>query len=234
MYNIKKIGMVTILLYLVSLGIFFFYCKVELDKVLSFGVTERVMLNVIGFVCIYFGSILWAKSVDKSTSDKIMRITFIIGLTIYLVLLFTITLFDGYLERNGGNIFTVDEIYRKCFLEFKINLIPMKTILHYFKGTVNLSIAILNVLGNFCMFMPFAFFLPLISTKVRGWKIFFIAISSVVILIEVLQLVIMCGSLDIDDYILNVSGAFAIYFILKSPFLKNILEKITLIEIRQV
>lgn len=233
MNKIKKMGIATVVSYLFALVLFFFYFKIELDSNTYLHVFGRLIFNLIGFLCIYIGSISWAKSVEKSVSDKIMRSTFLIGFILYCILLCTVTLFDTQFGRNETNIFIADDLYRKIYLEHSVNLIPFKTILFYFSGAVNVSIAVLNLLGNFCMFMPCAFLFPIIVKRIKTWKSFFIAISGLIIVIEVVQLVFMCGTFDIDDYILNVGGALVMYGILKVSFFQSIMNRVTLIDIKK-
>ena len=66
-----------------------------------------------------------------------------------------------------------------------------------------------NVIGNFILFAPMGFFLPCLFPKVRAWsmKKYIFTMAALIIGIEVFQLFFMCGHCDIDDVILNLSGA---------------------------
>ena len=72
-------------------------------------------------------------------------------------------------------------------------------------------IVVENILGNFFGFMPMAFFVPIIFKKINSGFKFLVFIAVIVLMIEVLQLVFLTGSADIDDFILNVAGAMAAY-----------------------
>lgn len=96
----------------------------------------------------------------------------------------------------------------------EINLIPFKSIdlfIKNFNSVSNINV-IANLLGNFILFMPVVLFL----------KYFGKCKSLVIILItfllcagtEVTQYYIGVGSLDIDDFILNFSGAFILLMLL--------------------
>lgn len=114
------------------------------------------------------------------------------------------------------NIFFVDG---KFLIEIStynsrgLNIIPFKTILDYltgsndFYGDANLTIRIVNLLGNICLFVPFGFLFPMIFNKFSKIQItlsFGILLS---VFIEVMQFFIKRSS-DIDDIILNCIGVF--------------------------
>lgn len=94
-----------------------------------------------------------------------------------------------------------------------INLIPFKTISSYFtgEGIHNFSLSdlphyrIVNVLGNWILFVPFGFLLPLISKKCKKISKVLLFGFLLVLLIEFEQYFIG-RSCDIDDLILNVLG----------------------------
>ena len=47
--------------------------------------------------------------------------------------------------------------------------------------------------------------------------------------VEALQLVLACGSCDVDDALLNLSGTLIVFGILKPPFLQRLLQKLYLL-----
>ncbi len=67
--------------------------------------------------------------------------------------------------------------------------------------------ALVNLLGNVAVFIPFGLFLPLLFQRERGFFLFLITTTLVICLIELAQLLTRRGALDIDDLILNVPGA---------------------------
>ena len=61
-------------------------------------------------------------------------------------------------------------------------------------------------------FMPFGFFLPLVSEhKIKFFKVFITAFS-LSLLIELIQLISKVGSCDVDDLILNTLGGLLGYW----------------------
>lgn len=89
--------------------------------------------------------------------------------------------------------------------DYQYNLIPLATIIEMFKSfNDHFSYVMINILGNIAVFIPFGVLLPIV---VRWkYKRAFGVFSLGVILLELLQLVMRRGSLDIDDYILNSIG----------------------------
>ena len=105
-------------------------------------------------------------------------------------------------------------------IENGTNFIPFLTIkrmLVIFElDYIDNKIAIVNLVGNFIAFMPFSFFaLKIFHKKMKHPLRFIFWTSVIIILVEVIQLVTLTGSCDIDDFILNFGGAFVAYIILR-------------------
>ena len=64
-----------------------------------------------------------------------------------------------------------------------------------------------QILGNFVMLLPLGIYLPLLYKKISGFIPVLLVSLLVAILIEVLQLATSFRSVDIDDVLLNTSGA---------------------------
>ena len=91
------------------------------------------------------------------------------------------------------------------------NLVPFKTIVGYTKalvdGSMNRYIPIQNIVGNLLIFMPMGFYLPFFNKKMAKFTMFAITVSGWIISVEWMQFILRVGSLDIDDFILNLVGA---------------------------
>ena len=116
---------------------------------------------------------------------------------------------------------------------YDYNIIPFKTIGTFFSklrhSEINEDIVISNLVGNFIMFMPLSFFIPILFYKKNiGSKVI---VSSVCIIIcfEILQMVFQAGSFDIDDIILNTAGVVAGHAIYKLNRIQSILKKLYII-----
>lgn len=142
--------------------------------------------------------------------------------TLYVAILLYI-LFARY-----GNNFSMSVTDITNRLSTSVNLKPFYTIGSYLKalenGNVSSSVVKNNLLGNFLLFMPLPFFVYAFSKyKNVLWVITLTALT--VIAVEIIQIVTGLGSLDVDDFILNVSGALIAYILLKPKRKKEINEK---------
>lgn len=92
---------------------------------------------------------------------------------------------------------------------YAYNLVPLKEITRYFRyyRTLGMPLFLINIVGNMVAFMPFGFFLPIISRRSRKWynTVSFGLIFSLIL--ETLQLIFKVGSFDVDDMLLNMVGA---------------------------
>ena len=129
---------------------------------------------------------------------------------LYLAFLLYLTLFG-----RTTSYATVAE----CFRE-RGNLIPLHTLIRQTSALINghysARLYVMNVAGNIAAFAPFGFFLPALFPKCRRFLPFFLILSLSIVAVEVCQLILRVGSLDVDDYILNSAGAVAVFFILKT------------------
>ena len=121
--------------------------------------------------------------------------------------------------------------YAQYFRQFT-NFIPFKTIIEYVQryhnGFRNLSV--INLLGNFVLFMPMGALLPCVIHKLdRFWKVT-LTVLGMVVMVEIVQGILRVGSVDIDDVLFNVIGAMIGYGIIKIPFIFSFMKKINLIK----
>jgi len=90
------------------------------------------------------------------------------------------------------------------------NLIPFATISSYFLGAKNWMIATYNLLANIALFIPWGWFIRLHWQK---WTFTLWISFTCILLIEILQFLTNRGSLDIDDFILNLLGVWIGYWL---------------------
>jgi glycopeptide antibiotics resistance protein len=94
----------------------------------------------------------------------------------------------------------------------KINLIPFRTILFYLTDKVDFLIAFYNIGANIGLFIPFGLYYRYMVKQ--SSFIFIVLITTAgICLVEGLQFFTRRGSMDIDDLLLNVSGAAAGYLV---------------------
>ena len=93
----------------------------------------------------------------------------------------------------------------------QLNLVPFRT-LWLFAGLLDsphpeyVRAAVINLGGNIFLFIPIGYFLPRLWPFLRNFFSFLLACTMSIVLVELLQLVTLLGSLDIDDLILNLFG----------------------------
>ena len=229
----KIVRLPAIVLYLIAVLCFALYMFTELNQRIVMPLITRLIL--LGAMCVftYFGSLLFSKTTTKQTAYKIMKTTFFIFFVLYVFLLITLILFDKYFGRVGFsrvNLWQSDTI--TYYIKNSLNIIPFKTIYEYFYGAfissdIAVTTTITNIFGNIVAFVPFAFFLPILFDKYTSFEKFIITMLIMVIFIEILQFVLLTGSCDIDDVILNVLGACIAYKVFNAKIIKNFITKIT-------
>ena len=163
---------------------------------------------------------------NKLSKGKILKYGVAILFLLYVLLFFTLTLFN----RGEFISFNWDEEEYLNYINTSFNIIPFKTIRAYFKaffkGNISTNLFLYNIFGNFFALMPFALGLPMIFEKQNKFFIFLGTISVLVLGIELLQFISFAGSCDIDDFILNVFGACIMYGVLHIKRVKKIVNKL--------
>ncbi|MBQ8740723.1 MAG: VanZ family protein [Clostridia bacterium] len=178
----------------------------------------------------------------KSKVIKIDRLFVVKSILVCLFLLYTLmiidfTLINDSFGRSISNIFLADKATVNEYLSQKINLVPFATVKLFIKAykdsNLDTLVVIENILGNLFVFMPFAFFVPYIFKRINSAFKFLLCISVSVLIIEVLQIVFLTGSADIDDFILNVAGAMLAYGVLNVPKIKRTVNKFLFGEVNE-
>lgn len=131
------------------------------------------------------------------------------------------------------NIFFIDgkfSIEISTYNSRYVNIVPFKTILDYltgandFYGDASITIRVVNLLGNICLFLPFGFLFPMVFdkfSKIQTTILFGMLLS---IFIEIMQFFIERSS-DIDDIILNCIGV--IFGVVCYKIFKKLLTTLT-------
>ena len=94
----------------------------------------------------------------------------------------------------------------------RINLKPLHTIKSYLWVLMNdLSLtamrhAFVNLAGNVVMFVPLGFFFAVLFPRLRnfGWMV--LCTVALICAVEIVQLLTLLGSCDVDDLLLNLAG----------------------------
>lgn len=208
----------------VLLAVFFaieFYTRLRADLLPPRPIL-RVLFLVLLCVEFYCAALLRARRTgNRRIFFHCMQVFFLL----YLYLLLTFTLSDDHFYRSG-----IDEMTRKEYLDTRVNYIPLTTVKLYIRaflyGYVVVRLTVLNLIGNICAFMPFAFFLPGFFRLQRKWYVFLPTVLLSVCAIEGMQFAFMVGSCDVDDLILNAGGAFLLYLLFFIPPIKRFCSRI--------
>lgn len=202
------------LFYLLAVLFIGIYLYIELKPNMGFDTTQRVFHLCLICLFIYLGSLLLSKYLKN---NKPLKISIWIFFILYLILLITLVAFDYF---RGDSV--------------SVNIIPLDTIMGYvkafFNSSANLNVIAYNLVGNVVCLTPLAFFLPRLFKKQNKFKIFLITTIGIALSIEILQLITMSGTFDIDDIILNVIGACIAYLIFNIKGIKALLNNIFLLE----
>ena len=166
---------------------------IELAPGFVVGVPEKLLFAV-GFVA------LW--TVVCPPNRRRMRVWLTVLFLYYVWMLLNLLFFDAAFGRTD--------------MHWGVNLTPFYTIrsyLHaYGRGYIP-EIALVNLLGNLAAFAPMGVFLPCLFRR-QGNLLFFLPTMTLMIAsVEVIQVLEACGSGDIDDLILNLTGAFVFWLI---------------------
>lgn len=216
----------------------YFLCAVSLFAFLYidfFGVllsrSVKIMITAAVFVFGYAGSFIRCVQKTRPAALNIMYNTFFFLFTVYAVVIIDFTLIDGAFGRDISVFFSNTAGSRSEYIKNGVNLIPFSTVKLFINGYKNglLSFADItdNILGNFLVLAPLSFFTRVFFKKTDRFYKFFVLVLGVVILIELLQLLFMTGYADIDDVILNISGAVAFYGILRIKWISRMVGAAT-------
>ncbi|MBQ7714328.1 MAG: VanZ family protein [Clostridia bacterium] len=177
--------------------------------------STQLAIFLLSSVLIYVGAAILFRD---SENGRIMTAAISVIFVLYLAILVNFTVFDGNFGReraDGAALETYADYFGK-----RVNLIPFKMIYRQTKGLISGTYRpvfyITNIAGNLAAFAPTAFFLPALFKKCRKFGFFFLTVSALIVAIEALQFFLKVGSMDIDDYILNIIGASAAFALLST------------------
>jgi len=196
---------------------------------------ENAVKNISVMICVlsgYFAAFFCGIGLqNREKAQNLMKKFLFVLFVFYLVLLIDFTLINNGYGRDILSVFDPDRSSFRRYLKESTNFIPFATVKLFIKGYVhhNLSWAdtAVNLLGNFAFFMPLAFFICLLKKERISFFRMFIFLFVCIVSVECLQVVFMTGSCDIDDLILNLSGAMLFYFVICRSGVSKILTKLT-------
>lgn len=200
-----------IILLLVSI---IFYVYIMFISEINLGTGKKELENIILLMIPCF--IFLVKSFKISNINEKKRYLYYY-LIIYLVIMISFTFSNFRMSyKTLGDINFVREY----------NLVPFNSIKTLLNTPLGLKVGLYNIVGNLLMLTPLAILLPLLNDKYYKNSYFIIRIILISLCIEILQYITNCGSFDIDDIILNSSGALIIYFIFKIDKIHRLVYKL--------
>ncbi|MCR5600062.1 MAG: VanZ family protein [Ruminococcus sp.] len=127
-----------------------------------------------------------------------------------------------FMRRSVWAYYSYGEYFRK-----NTNFVPFLTIREYIgylrtDDAIFGDVSFVNIWGNFVALMPTGIFFPAVWKKQRSFGAFALTITAVTVSIETVQFLTMCGSCDIDDLILNVTGALLGFWLTKLKIVRRL------------
>ncbi len=197
----------------------------------SFTHFDKLIASLMFFGSAALGTRFLCIGRDYSFCRSAIKATVAVMLVVYFMVVVDFTLIDDTFGRRLSSIFTCGSERLSDYVENSLNLVPFRTVRLFINslrhGLLEPFTVAENLVGNFCVFMPFALLVPMCFRRVDGALKLFAAVSGFVIVIEVLQLVFMTGCADIDDYILNVSGCMAAYGVFRIKRVDRTLNRLS-------
>lgn len=169
-----------------------------------------IVIQMISIFGMGYSQYISQKKSRKEVLEKIIGLLFFV----YCFHLISVLFLDSDFGRSASQSETFYE-----YVKNNINVTLFASIKLFYNGYVNGVVTIgaflKNLFGNLFIFMPMAYFLPHYFKSQRKWYIFLLTMIVLVFCVEVLQVILMSGSGDIDDLFLNVLGSFMMFILLK-------------------
>jgi len=189
-------------------------------------------LLMVGAVCLplLFGTFLFAHSfAAPAARRRTVRVVLAVLFGDYLAVLLGALI----VSRIEFAHFAENAAYYREHFELMTNFRPLETVLLYLRALkynyIGSEIPISNLIGNMLLFMPMAVFLPCLFRTMQKIWVFMLCMAVLLVAIEALQLLLSCGSCDIDDVLLNFAGTMIVYGVMKIPAVKRLLGRLYLL-----
>ena len=200
--------------------------------IISFEKNVKNISVIIGIIS-SFGSVFFCGLgfQNNHKANKLMSRYLFVLFILYFILLVDFTLLDNNYGRNILSVFDPDRSSFRRYLKECTNFVPFATIKLFIKGYINNNLSlgdtVVNLFGNFTFFMPVPFFVCVFKKGKINFLKMLVFLFLCITVVEFLQVVFMTGSCDIDDLILNLSGAALFYFIICRRSVSDMLSKLT-------
>lgn len=151
------------------------------------------------------------RKINEVIIVKVLRRVFIVYcIVLSIVLLFKFESVNSIIEK----IYSVKLSRQQG--AWNINIVPFRTIAAQLMRFKNIPVIVIkNLVGNIFVFSPFGFLLPMGYEAMRKYRKVLLTGLVYILMVELIQLICMLGSFDVDDIILNVIGISCGYVIYK-------------------
>ena len=160
----------------------------------------------------------------RAAVERLMWLLF----ALYVFNLTQVLFFDAGYGRQASYLHDLDGY---DFYAPGINLQPLRTIMTYldcWRRGVIVHVVFINLVGNLAAFAPFGYFLPAFFRAMRRWYVFLPSMAVLISLVELSQFFFRVGSCDVDDLILNLSGAALAFLLVRIPPVWRLLSRLRL------
>ena len=193
-------------------------------------VTHGLLLIVGICLPLILGTYLYTRALeDREARRKAVRFSFFALFVFYCAVLL------GALIISSVDYQTFAETkaaYLKNF-DLMTNFNPFETVRLYINAIkynyIGMEIPLSNLIGNMMLFMPMAVFLPCLFRPMQKFWLFTLTMLLMLAAVEALQLLLACGSCDVDDMILNLAGTLILFGLLKIPAIQRLLGRMYLL-----
>lgn len=210
----------------ISITAMLLYFYLTIENYLNF--SGIVMFSVLICSTLILGVCLQNRLYDTQKQTRNLRLMWIVLFSFYIFQMIYILFFASEFARDYVDLRSQsypDSLWMQW--EYGTSLKPFATI-HQMMAIFDMPyvdnrIAVMNLLGNFVAFMPFSFFLLLLTDWAKRPVKLLLRMAFIIIMVEILQFFTLSGTMDIDDFILNFSGVLLSYIILRfTPLYKSL------------
>lgn len=189
-------------------------------------------LLLIAGICLplMLGTYLYTRTQnDRKDRRKTVRFSFFALFVFYCLVLLGALI----VSRVDFQTFAATKAEYWANFDRNTNFNPLETVRLYLNAIkydyIGMEIPLSNLIGNAMLFMPMAVFLPCLFRPMQKLWLFALTMFLLLVAVEAMQLLLACGSCDIDDVLLNLAGTLIVFGILKLPFLRRLLRRLYLL-----
>ena len=143
----------------------------------------------------------------RNSTRKKLHIAAWVLFCVYAAAMLYLLLIQRLITKLAAQVYTED--YLSELISF-FEPVPYRTTIEFLGSIKEISLndfAFRNLAGNIVLFIPIGVFLPLLFLRQRKFPVFLLTTVITVCVIELTQAFTLLGFCDIDDLILNTSGA---------------------------